>query len=244
MYIQTERLLLRPLNLQDAPAIQKYFPHWEIVQHLSAKTVKWPYPPDGAQKFLQNIALPAMARGDDWYFGITLKGDAAGEVIGVVHLRRDTAAGNRGVWLASGFQGKGYMQEAVGAVNDLAFGTLDFDKMVIKNAADNEASRRLKQKTAARHVATVPASHYIGGSPAQEIWELTAADWRAFRTAQQALARYCRPQAAPAALWTRRSAAVQAFGHAAGKRGSRKLRGMPCRPCAVTALRPLRFAAG
>lgn len=182
--IETERLVLRPLEMADHAAIQKHFPHWDIVQHLSAHAIKWPYPDDGAQKFLQNIALPAAARGDDWYFGITER-NGDGSVIGVVHLRRDTSAGNRGVWLAAAHQGKGYMKEAVAALNDHAFNVLGFDKLVIKNAAENIASRRLKEKTGARLLETRPANHYLGGCTEQEVWELTAADWRAYRTAQR-----------------------------------------------------------
>jgi len=183
-WIETERLVLRPLEMADHTAIQKHFPHWDIVQHLSAHAIKWPYPADGAQKFLKNIALPAMAGGNDWYFGITEKG-GSGEVIGVVHLRRDTTSGNRGVWLAAAHQGRGYMKEAVAALNDHAFAELGFEKLVIKNAAENVASRRLKEKTGARLLETRPADHYLGGCTVQEIWELTAADWRAYRMAEK-----------------------------------------------------------
>jgi len=232
MHIITDRLLLRPLCLQDAPAIQKYFPHWEIVRHLSAKAVKWPYPQDGAHKFLRNIALPAMVRGYDWYFGITRKDDPAGEVIGVVHLRRDTASGNRGIWLAADFQGKGYMQEAVTALNDYAFDVLGFERLVIKNAAENTASRRLKQKTAARHIETVPASHYLDGCPAQEIWELTAADWRGFRAAQKGL---CRPQVVPSPLWLRVRLG-EAFAGAISRTAQMAAR---CAPCPAFRPRPV-----
>jgi RimJ/RimL family protein N-acetyltransferase len=40
----TERLILRPLALADAAAIQELFPHWEIVRYLLNR-VPWPYPP-------------------------------------------------------------------------------------------------------------------------------------------------------------------------------------------------------
>jgi RimJ/RimL family protein N-acetyltransferase len=32
----TERLILRPLELADAEAIQQRFPHWEVVRYLNA----------------------------------------------------------------------------------------------------------------------------------------------------------------------------------------------------------------
>ena len=45
--LYTERLILRPLELADAEAIQRLFPHWEVVRYLNA-LVPWPYPTDGA----------------------------------------------------------------------------------------------------------------------------------------------------------------------------------------------------
>ena len=34
--IQTRRLILRPLALSDAPAIQRHFNNWNIIQNLAA----------------------------------------------------------------------------------------------------------------------------------------------------------------------------------------------------------------
>lgn len=260
--IETERLVLRPLEMADHAAIQEYFPHWEIVQHLSAHAIKWPYPPDGAQKFLQNIALPAMARGHDWYFGITEKG-GDGSVIGVVHLRRDTAAGNRGVWLAAAYQGKGYMKEAVAALNDYAFAELGFEKLVIKNAAENTASRRLKEKTGARLLETRPANHYLGGCTQQEIWELTAADWHAYRATQRQVAQKLqqnqpypwRLRDAAAVLTARSAAPIQGHCQPGTYQGIRRAyvlsvafeksrtRPLVCKPCSVyQGFKPVRMA--
>gem|GEM_PF-4771929 len=48
--LETARLALRPVEMADAPAIQRLFPQWEIVRHLNAG-VPWPYPEDGAESF-------------------------------------------------------------------------------------------------------------------------------------------------------------------------------------------------
>jgi ribosomal-protein-alanine N-acetyltransferase len=45
--LETARLLLRPLQLDDAEQVQILFPHWEIVRYLASR-MPWPYPPDGA----------------------------------------------------------------------------------------------------------------------------------------------------------------------------------------------------
>jgi RimJ/RimL family protein N-acetyltransferase len=201
--LETKRLVLRPLSLGDSGDIQRYFPHWDTVKYLSKNAVKWPYPDDGAEKFLKNIALPAMERGNDWYWGITRR-ENPDEVIGVIHLRRDTASGNRGLWIAKEYQNSGYMKEALVAVNDHAFNELGFEKLVIKNAADNEASRQLKAKTGAELLEIRATSHYIGGSSVQEIWELTKDNWQRFKAARD-------------------------FAIAAAKEGVEKLRDIFCR---------------
>src|SRR5438046_332628 len=109
--LETERLILRPLVLSDHVAIQKYFPHWEIVQYLN-HLVPWPYPDNGAYEFLKYVALPGMEAGNQWLWGIIPK-EGPNEVVGVIHLRRQDKDGHRGFWLAREFQGQGYMTEAV-----------------------------------------------------------------------------------------------------------------------------------
>jgi len=62
--LRRARLILRPLQLADVDRIQLLFPHWEIVRHM-ASVIPWPYPPDGALTYIRDVALPAMARGDE-----------------------------------------------------------------------------------------------------------------------------------------------------------------------------------
>ncbi|WP_256349418.1 GNAT family N-acetyltransferase, partial [Pseudomonas gingeri] len=42
----TSRLILTPLQLTDAAAVQQLFPQWEVVRYLDSR-VPWPYPEDG-----------------------------------------------------------------------------------------------------------------------------------------------------------------------------------------------------
>ena len=50
--LQTEHLLLKPLELSDAGQTQRLFPHWEIVRYLS-HVVPWPYPANGAYRYYE-----------------------------------------------------------------------------------------------------------------------------------------------------------------------------------------------
>jgi RimJ/RimL family protein N-acetyltransferase len=90
--LETPRLHLRPLTLDDAPAIQEQFARWEIVRHLASR-VPWPYPADGALSFVRDVALPGMARGEAWHWSLRLR-EAPDRLIGVTGPQRgDRVAG-------------------------------------------------------------------------------------------------------------------------------------------------------
>lgn len=185
--LETERLILRPVTLDDAPAIQKYFNNWNIIKNLSM-VVPWPYPEDGAETFLRDIALPKVESGESHIWGITIK-DGPDEIVGVVdyHKTDDNGEGNRGFWLAEDFWGRGYMSEAVTAVQDWLFFELGIEKMTLVNDQGNIGSRRVKEKTGARFIGTGTLEHRGGGN-ISEIWELTAESWREYRARRSASA--------------------------------------------------------
>jgi [ribosomal protein S5]-alanine N-acetyltransferase len=174
--LETARLLLRPLQLEDAEQTQLLFPQWEIVQYLNAR-VPWPYPPDGVQKFYLEQTLPAIERGDEWNWTLRLK-TSPDQIIGDICLVRGET--NRGFWLAPQWQNRGLMTEAVIAVNDFWFDVLGFPVMRVPKAVANITSRRISEKTGMRIVATEDRDFVCGRLPA-EIWELTADEWHKFR---------------------------------------------------------------
>lgn len=108
----TKRLMLRPLVLDDAPAIQATFPQWEIVRFL-ASHVPWPYPSDGAESFLRDVALPGIVRGEEWHWSLRPKSEPE-RLIGVISLMA-RENNNRGFWIAPDWQGQGLMSEAAAA---------------------------------------------------------------------------------------------------------------------------------
>ncbi len=175
--IETNRLTLRPLSLDDAPATQRYFPHWEIVRYLSAK-VPWPYPEDGAVQFIRNVAIPAMERGDQWLWAIRLKEGPAHQ-IGCINLSvaRDE---NRGFWLGLPWHNRGIMTEACVAVTEFWFITLKRGSLRVAKSVDNFASRRISEREGGRMVERVERNYVIGKVTA-EIWELTFENWKAAR---------------------------------------------------------------
>ena len=174
--LETPRLLLRPLDLAHAPQVQALFPHWEIVKHLNNK-VPWPYPPDGARQFYEEVALPAIARGEQWNWSIFLKSDPE-TLIGSIGLM--VGPENRGFWLGLPWHGQGLMTEASDAVTDFWFDVLKQPVLRVPKAVANTASRRISEKQGMRVVAIVERDYVCGRVPA-EIWEITAEEWAARR---------------------------------------------------------------
>ena len=175
--LETSRLLLRPWELADAEQAQALFPHWEIVRYLN-RIVPWPYPPDGAQTWFRNVALPAMERGEEWHWTLRLKSSPT-TMIGSISLMRKENH-NRAFWLALQWQGQGFMTEACQAVTDYWFDVLKFPVLRAPKAVVNTASRRLSQKCGMRVVAT-QEHEYVSGCFLEETWEITAEEWRTRR---------------------------------------------------------------
>jgi len=172
--ITTSRLILRPLQLSDADAVQKLFPRWEIVRFL-ASDVPWPYPADGALTFIRDIALPAIQQGTEWHWSIRLK-TARERLIGMISLM-DKPANNRGFWLDPALQGKGLMSEASTAVTDYWFEILERPVLRAPKAVENVQSRRISERSGMRLIETVDQD-YVSGRLPTEIWEITREEWR------------------------------------------------------------------
>lgn len=175
--LETTRLHLRPLALEDAAQIQHIFPQWEIVQYLNA-IVPWPYPPDGSLVWIRDHALPAMMRRDEWHWTLRRR-EAPQSIIGAIGLMRGERD-HRGFWLAPEWRNRGLMTEAVTPVNDYWFDVLGFPVLRAPKAVANVASRRISEKTGMRLIGTEDRA-LVSGLQVSEIWEITAEEWRAFR---------------------------------------------------------------
>lgn len=175
--LHTPRLCLRPLELADAEQVQLLFPHWEVVRYL-VNLVPWPYPPDGVFTHYRDVVLPAIACGEEWHWTLRLK-TSPECVIGGINLKNRTD-NNRGFWLGVPWHGQGLMTEACDVVTDYWFEVLQFPVLRASKAVVNAPSRRISEKSGMRIVAT-DERDYVSGRLLTELWEITAAEWRARR---------------------------------------------------------------
>lgn len=175
--LETARLILRPLEERDIPAIQRIFPQWEVVRYLNA-AVPWPYPDDGAATNMAEC-LTKRARGEQFYWAITLK-DGTDELVGRIDLWPDDGERNdmRGFWLDPDLHGGGLMTEAAEAVTRFAFETLEWPRLLLTNAVQNIASRRVKEKQGAEHVGREPWPS-VSGPGERDVWRLSREAWLA-----------------------------------------------------------------
>jgi [ribosomal protein S5]-alanine N-acetyltransferase len=173
--LETERLILQPLQLADAGQAQRLFPHWEVVKYLSTQ-IPWPYPADGALAYYRDVALPAIERGEQWHWTLRLRSSPE-EPIGSINLVAKDGHTTRGFWLGLPWHGQGLMTEAVIAVNDYCFDVLGFTVLRVPKAMVNVTSVRISEKTGMRMIATEERD-YVSGRFLTGIWEITADEWR------------------------------------------------------------------
>lgn len=171
--LTTPRLVLRALELSDAPAIQAIFPQWQIVEFL-ANRVPWPYPEDGALAFVRDACLPAMARGTQWHWTIRRREEPE-QLIGTINLL-DEPGNNRGLWLDPQWQGRGLMQEACDVVTGYWFEVLQKPLLQVPKAVPNVRSVRLSERSGMRLVGST-MSDFVSGRFESQLWEMTREDW-------------------------------------------------------------------
>jgi len=171
--LYTERLLLKPLAAEDASQIQVLFPHWEIVRYM-VSSIPWPYPDNGAENYVNNVALPDMEKGIAWIWTIRHR-EAPEELMGLICLY-DVEDNNRGFWLAPEYQGQGFMREASYVATDYWFNTLNKAVLRAPKAALNSHSKRISASSGMRLIRTEKIE-YVSGLLESELWEITRDEW-------------------------------------------------------------------
>jgi ribosomal-protein-alanine N-acetyltransferase len=161
--------------LADADQVQQRFPRWEIVRYMAA-TIPWPYPDDGALSYIRDLALPAIAAGEQHHWSSRLKAEPDA-LIGMISLMLQPDD-HRGFWLDPAWQGQGLMTEACEAATDFWFDELGQPVLRVPKAIANAPSRAISARSGMRVIWTGERD-YVGGRGAAELWEISAGEWRA-----------------------------------------------------------------
>lgn len=139
MFARTERLLLRPGWLEDAPALAQAINREDVALNLAH--VPFPYSVADAQTFL--TADRAAGETDLLIFERT---SAEPRLVGGIGLARGAGQAILGYWIVPSSWGKGFATEAGRAVIDLARETLRIGQLTAQHFVDNPASGRVLRK--------------------------------------------------------------------------------------------------
>jgi len=141
--IETERLILRPFTLADAPTVQRLAGDREI----ASTTLRMPHPyPDGAAETW--IATHAVKFEQDVLATLAVTLRSTGELIGTVSLEinRPHRRAELGYWLGKPWWNQGYTTEAARALIGYGFSTLDLNRIFAWHFVRNPSSGRVLQK--------------------------------------------------------------------------------------------------
>ena len=155
MFARTQRLLLRPGWIEDAPALARAIGDEAVVRNLA--TAPWPYDLADAEAFLsreQNPSCPNLL--------IFARTRGAPRLIGGIGIG-PTPDGERelGYWIARPYWGLGFATEAGCAVLAAARDTLRLPPLVAGHYVDNPASGRVLHKLGFRPTGKTARRHSL-----------------------------------------------------------------------------------
>jgi RimJ/RimL family protein N-acetyltransferase len=141
--LTTERLLLRPFDLADAPAVQRLAGERTIADTRLA--IPHPYPDGAAEEWIATH-VPSYAAGTQAAFAITLRAGGAlvgsiGLMISPVHARAEL-----GYWIGVPYWRRGYATEAGRAVVRFGFEQVGLHRIQAHHFTRNPASGRVLEK--------------------------------------------------------------------------------------------------
>ena len=137
--IETNRLLLRPLEMNDAPAIAAKIDNYEISKNLAR--VPYPYHRSDAEEFI-DWALQHDQRSAFRVISLKADPDTLAGLISYDWMEERQKA-ELGYWLVQQHWGKGLMTEAAQAMVELAFTTSGLDSLSSCYFNENPASGKV-----------------------------------------------------------------------------------------------------
>jgi ribosomal-protein-alanine N-acetyltransferase len=160
--LETERLLLRKMRLEDARAMFAYASDPEVTRYVLFDTHR---SIEDSVAFLR-FAVEGYERGDFGGWGVVLKD--SGAFVGTCGVdygyAPEHARAELGYVLSREHWGKGLMPEAVRAVIRFGFGRMELNRIQARCIAENTASARVMEKAGMTYEGTLREYELIKGA--------------------------------------------------------------------------------
>lgn len=141
--LRTDRLLLRPFELADAPDVQRLAGDRSIAD--TTLNIPHPYEDGMAENWIKGHR-EKMEKGEVLNLAVTLA--ETGKLIGAVGLVLDPRfeSAELGYWIGRPYWGRGYATEAARAPVHYGFTTLGLNRIQARHMSRNPASGRVMEK--------------------------------------------------------------------------------------------------
>ena len=142
--LTTDRLLLRPFTLSDAPTVQRLAGDRDIAS--TTLNIPYPYEDGMAEEWIKKHSEQFEQR-EEVTFAITLRQDKA--LIGAISLMaldQQHARAEMGYWIGKPYWNNGYCTEAAEAVLRYGFTELGLNRIYAHHFGRNPASGRVMEK--------------------------------------------------------------------------------------------------
>ncbi|MEU3415316.1 MULTISPECIES: GNAT family N-acetyltransferase [unclassified Streptomyces] len=142
--ISTERLVLRPLDEDDVPALAEMMNDEQVVAWT---TVPHPYTDADARHCITRLAPAERTGGHGIVLAVTEF--LTQRLVGLVHLKNTdwrVRSSELAYVIAPWARGEGYASESALAIAQWLFHDQEFERLELRTAADNTASQQVAQK--------------------------------------------------------------------------------------------------
>ena len=174
--VETQRLILRKVRMSDAMDLYRYAKDPEVARHVLWDAHTSVFDTRAYIRFLQYQYRSGMP--GSW--GIVLK--ETGRIIGTIgymSYHADNATVEVGYSLSRDHWGQGLMTEALAAVIDETFRTLELHRIEALHFTDNPASGRVMEKCGMQHEGHMRQRVNCKGVFRDvEMWGILRTDWK------------------------------------------------------------------
>ncbi|MCP8617945.1 GNAT family N-acetyltransferase [Salirhabdus salicampi] len=148
---ETERLVLRPYDLSDAPRAQKIGDDKAVAE---TTFIPYPYTLEKVEDWIKNHSS-LIENGDAYPLAVILKSEK--QLIGTMTIRIDKNhhKGELAYWVGKDYWGKGYATEASKKMLEFGFKELNLNRIWAPVMSKNKASGKVMQKVGLSYEGTL-----------------------------------------------------------------------------------------